>query len=372
MAEVKTLLEEQGRAFETFKSGIEKSVKDEQTRLDEIEKRMNRPGATYTSGHGTAAANARKSLGEFARCGDTRGLERKAMSTDSDPDGGFFVPEEVDSDIEKLVADQSPMRGIANVKEIGTSDYKKIVNKGGLDAGWVGETEARPETGAPQLAELRIVPWTIFAQPKVTQDLLDDAGFDAAGWLVDEITEAFQLKEGAAFISGDGVKMPRGVLTYETSLTADAARPFGVLQHVPSGSATDITADAIVGMPWRLKAGYRQGAVWLMNSQTAAACMKLKDSQNRYLWTDSLTRGQPATLMGYPVVTDENMPDIAGNALPIAFGNFKRGYTIADRKRTSILRDPYTDKPYVKFYAARRVGGAVVNFHAVKLMKIAA
>lgn len=293
------------------------------------------------------------------------------MSSVSGPDGGFAVPEEIDSEIEKLIKDLSPMRRVARVRPITGGDYKKIVNKGGTEAGWVGETQGRDETDSPELALISLPTREVYAEPKITQTLLDDAAFDAAQWLIDEITEAFLLKEGEAFISGDGVNKPRGLLTYDTASTADATRAFSVLQYVASGSATDVTADAIVEMPYRLKAGYRQGAVWYMNSMTAAALMKMKDTQDRYLWVGNLAAGQPPTLAGYPVEFDENMPDIGGGAFPLAFGNFVRGYTITDRRETTILRDPFTAKPYVKFYGTKRLGGGVVNFHAIKLMKIA-
>lgn len=371
--EIKSLIEDQGQSFLEIKTKMERmetQLKAEAQRGDELEKRLNRPGGGGLAPRGGMPEEARKALGHFARTGE--GLERKSMSSASGPDGGFLVPESIDAQIEKLINDQSPMRSVAKVKPIDTGDYKKIVNKGGVEAGWVGEAETRSDTNAPALAEIAIPPREVYAQPKITQTLLEDSAFDAAGWLIEEITEAFLLKEGEAFLTGNGVKTPRGLLTYETAATPDATRAFGKLQFIASGSGTEITPDAIVGMPLKLKSGYRQGAVWYMNSTTAAACMKLKDNQNRYLWMNSVAAGQPPTLMGYPVVTDENMPDIAADAYPLAFGNFRRGYTITDRRQTTILRDPYTAKPYVKFYGTKRVGGGVVNFHAIKLMKIGA
>lgn len=373
--EIKSLIIDQGKAFEEFKHKIETQLETEAHHIDEIEKKLNRPGGgTISNGrNGVENSAERKALEVFARSGDNSGLQRKSgMNSLSDPEGGYFVPESIDTEIEKLINNQSPMRSVAKVKPIETGDYKKIVNKGGVDAGWVGETEERGDSNFPSLAEISIPPREVYAQPKITQTLLDDAAFDAAGWLIEEISEAFLLKEGEAFLLGDGVKKPRGLLTYPTDAASDSTRAFGKLQFVISGSGAEITPDSIVGMPFKLKSGYRQGAVWYMNSATAAACMKLKDSQNRYLWIDGLAAGKPPTLMGYPVVTDENMPDIAGNAYPIAFGNFRRGYTITDRRGTTILRDPFTAKPYVKFYGTKRVGGGVVNFHAIKLLKVAA
>jgi HK97 family phage major capsid protein len=371
--EIKTLVEQYGIGFEEFKKRYDVKINDLTKYTEQLEARMNRPTRSIPADgrRHYLSTEARKALDVFARTGDDSGLQRKAgMSSVSLPDGGFLVPEEIDSEIEKLIADLSPMRGVANVKPITGSDYKKVVNKGGTEAGWVGEQQERPDTGHSDLAQISAPPGEVYAQPKITQTLLDDAAFDAAGWLIEEITEAFLIKEGDAFINGTGINKPRGLLTYETAAVVDATRPFGKLEHVVSGSASSVTADAIVKMPFRLKAGYRQGAVWYMNSMTAAVLMTLKDKQDRYLWTDGLRDGQPPSLAGYPVEFDENMPDVTGNAFPIAFGNFKRGYIITDRRETTILRDPFTAKPFVKFYGTKRVGGGVVNFHAIKLMKI--
>lgn len=329
-----------------------------------------------------AADNARngenyKAFMAFTRKGDVQA----ALSTGSDPDGGYAVPTVIDSQIETLLVNQSPMRTICNVVPITTPNYHKLVNLGGTASGWVGETDSRPETGTPSLAKLEPYMGEIYANPAATQQSLDDMGFDVESFLVDNIVEEFAVQEGTAFISGNGTKKPKGLLTYPTATTADASRAFGTLQYLISGdaagfisaTATASPADCLVNLIYSLKAGYRQGAVWLMNSNTLSVVSKFKDAVNGLpIWQRGLVEGQPSTLLGYSIVEDENMPDIGAGSLPIAFGNFKRGYTIVDRIGTKMLRDPYSNKPYVHFYTTKRIGGMLVNSQAIKLLKIAA
>jgi HK97 family phage major capsid protein len=200
--------------------------------------------------------------------------------------------------------------------------------------------------------------------------------FDVEGWLAREVATEFARAEGVAFVSGTGIDQPRGFLTYPVATTGDATRPFGTLQIVPSGAAGAFPAtnpaDRLVDLVHALRAPYRQGAVWVMNSATLSVIRKFKDASGAFIWQPALAADQPATLLGYPVIEADAMPDIAGNSLSIAFGQFASGYTIADRGETAVLRDPFTNKPFVHFYATRRVGGAVVNSEAVKLMRFSA
>jgi len=206
--------------------------------------------------------------------------------------------------------------------------------------------------------------------------MLDDAAFDVEACLADEIAHEFAKAEGTAFVTGDGTNKPKGFLSYATANTGDQARAFGTLQTVVTGVANDLPAsapqDKLLDLVHALRAPYRQGAVWVMNSGTLARVRKFKDSNGAFIWQPGLVTGQPDTLLGYPVVESEDMPDIGANALPIAFGNFRAGYVIAERSETSILRDPFTNKPYVNFYATKRLGGAVSNSEAIKLLKISA
>jgi HK97 family phage major capsid protein len=212
----------------------------------------------------------------------------------------------------------------------------------------------------------------IYANPAITANLLDDADFDMAAWLALQLADEFAKQEGPAYIAGDGVNKPNGLLTYATGGTAAALHPGGAIEVINSGAAATVVPDGLIDFVYKLSAPYRQGASWLMASTTAAAIRKLKDGQDNYLWEPNYTKDGTDTLLGYPVEIDENMPAIAAGAIPIAFGNFKRGYIINDRQGTRILRDPYTNKPYVNFYTTKRVGGGLQDPNAFKLMKISA
>lgn len=308
-----------------------------------------------------------------------RELEIKAAGrTDSDPDGGYLVPDQEAAEIDRILGTVSAMRQIAQVMSISSSVYKKPVGLGGASSGWVGEAEARPETTSPTLSVLEFPAMELYANPAATQTLLDDARIDIGSWLGDEVSITFAEQEGAACISGDGVNKPRGILSYDT--VADASWAWGKLGFVVSGVAADINdatnngVDALTNLVYSLKQGYRQNARFLMNRTLQSKVRKLKTigDTEAYLWQPSVQAGQPATLLGYPITDDDNMSDVGANAFPIAFGDFRRGYLIVDRSGIRVLRDPYTNKPYVQFYTTKRVGGGVQNFQAIKLLKCSA
>jgi HK97 family phage major capsid protein len=220
----------------------------------------------------------------------------------------------------------------------------------------------------------------LYANPKATQQLLDDAFFDVEAWLAGEIAQQFAVAEGTAFTTGDGTTKPKGFLAYTLANTADGVRAFGSLQYVPTGVAADFKAttpaDNIFDLVYSLKAAHRAGAAFQMSKLMLANLRKFKTSTNEYIWTPSnvsdggITGGTPGTLAGYPVYENEDMASAVGaNALVCAFGNFKNGYTIVDRMGTRVLRDPFTDKPYVNFYTTKRVGGMVTDSEAIKVLK---
>ena len=294
------------------------------------------------------------------------------MSAGSSADGGYLAPTEWDRKVNKQLALVSPMRRIANVVPTGVRAYSTLWNTAEWGSGWAGETASRPQTTSATLAPVTFDNGEIYAMPAVTQQLLDDAQFDIETWLASEVDDVFAKQEGIAFISGDGVNKPRGLLTYIEGGASAGRHPGGNLTIVPSGQAAAFSADGLITFTYSLPAPYRQGANWLMNSTTAGSIRLLKDGQGNYLWKESYVAGQPSTLLGYPVEIDENMPNVAANALPIAFGNFKIGYIINDRHGIRVLRDPYTAKPYVLFYVTKRVGGGVADPNAIRLMRIAA
>lgn len=301
--------------------------------------------------------------------------EVKSLSGAVAADGGYAVPREIDAMIATALKDISPLRELAQVVQTGSAGYRKLMATGGTASGWVSETAARPETATPQFAEIAPPTGELYANPAASQAMLDDAAFDLESWLAGEIAMEFGRAEGAAFINGTGVNQPLGFLSSPHSALPDATRAFGTLQYIGTGDAADIGLDPetrLIDLVHTMKSGHRQGASWVMNSSTLAVVRKLKTTDGAFLWQPGLVEGQPDRLLGYPVVEAEDMPDIAAGTCPIAFGNFKAGYLIAERSATTILRDPYTNKPFVHFYATKRIGGQVLDSAAIKLLKVEA
>ncbi len=303
-----------------------------------------------------------------------RDTELKSFNAVTATDGGFALPREIDAVIDTTLKAISPIRAIANVVRVGTAGYRKLVTQNGVISGWAAENAARPETATPLFNEIVPPMGDLYANPSASQAMLDDAQFDVEAWLAGEIATEFAKAEGSAFVNGNGVNKPKGFLAGPAPLaTGDTVRAFGTLQYVPSGLAGDFVVtnpqDKLVDLVQTLRAPYRQGAVWVMNAATLARIRKFKDSTGAFIWQPGLTAGAGALLLGYPVIESEDMPDIAANSLSIAFGNFQAGYLIAERSETNILRDPFTNKPFVNFYATKRIGGTISNSEAIKLMK---
>ncbi|QDK34499.1 phage major capsid protein [Sphingomonas sp. IC081] len=358
-------------ATEAAVEALRGDVEDVKSRLDRVGRAAARP---LIEGAATAASVEVKGFVDgYLRMG--RETELKSMSGLVAADGGYAVPREIDALISSRLKNVSPIRSIAQVVQTGTAGYRKLINTGGTASGWVSETGARVETASPSLAEIVPPSGELYANPSASQAMLDDAMFDIQTWLADEIAMEFARAEGAAFITGTGTNQPKGFLAAPTAATADAARAFGTLQFLVSGNASGFdTAPELklIDLVHSLKGGHRQGASWVMNSKTLAVVRKLKAADGSFLWQPGLMEGQPNRLLGYPVVEAEDMPDVAANAFPIAFGNFRAGYLITERSTTSILRDPYTNKPFVNFYATKRIGGQVLDSDAIKLLKISA
>ncbi|WP_375397141.1 phage major capsid protein [uncultured Sphingomonas sp.] len=309
----------------------------------------------------------------YLRAGAT--VEMKSFNATTGDAGGYALPREIDATIDRALTAISPIRAIANVVKVGSAGYRRLVTSGGTPSGWAAETALRPETATPTFNEIAPPMGDLYANPSASQAMLDDAQFDVESWLADEIATEFARAEGAAFVNGNGTSRPRGFLQAPTATASDATRAFGTLQYLASGAAGDFAAnpqDRLIDLVQSLRGPYRQGAAWVMNAATLARIRKFKTAEGAFLWMPGLSLGQPATLLGYPVVESEDMPDIAANSPAIAFGNFRAGYLIAERTETAILRDPYSNKPFVNFYAVKRVGGCVSNAEAIKLMKFAA
>ncbi|MBS1170030.1 MAG: capsid protein [Burkholderiaceae bacterium] len=360
---------EKGQGTAELEAKLEKmdeALSKQSELIKELETKGNRPGTTGEDSEYKAG------FLQFVRKGDASGIETKAVNTTADADGGYAIPEEIDRNIIQLLRKETPMRLLASSMTVGTEDYKKLINIGGATTGWVDEDDARTGTDNPKLAQVAPFFGEIYANPAATQKSLDDVFFDVEAWINSEVVQAFTEAENAAFTSGNGTKKPKGFLAYTTAATADSARALGTLQHVISGAATAITADGLLDLIYSLKSGYRRNASFTMNGLTVAAARKLKDEQKNYLWQPGLQNGEPDRLCGYGVVENDDMPDVAADALALAFGDFKRGYLIVDRIGVRMLRDPYTNKPYVQFYTTKRVGGGVMDSNAIKIQKIAA
>jgi len=304
--------------------------------------------------------------------------EAKAMSTVSDPDGGFLVLPQVETQIDQTIRDITPMRQVASVVTIGTNAYRKPMNVHGTASGWVGEINTRPETASSELRLQDFPVSEIYAMPSATQNMLDDALFNVESFIADEVALEFAVQEGAAFVNGNVPTRPRGFLTYTTAADAGAGVAFGSIGRINTGVSGDFRArsgdvnpaDDLVTLQYRLKPPFRANAVYMMNKLTLGRVRILKDGQGNFIGGHRLTdNGIVDVIYGRPVVEAEDMPNLGAGSLSIAFGDFRRGYLIVDRMGIRTLRDPFTNKPYVMFYTTKRVGGGVQNFEAIKLLQ---
>jgi HK97 family phage major capsid protein len=381
-AELAALKKGQADVVQTEKvERINAEITKLQSALDETNTML---AALRVGGGGDGSVSPEKkahaaAFGDFFRKGAENGLQdlevKAGLRTTSDPDGGFLVPEEMATTVDRVLGTVSVMRALASSITISTGTYKKLINLGGAGSGWVGETQARPETATPTLAELAFNVMEIYANPAATQTMLDDARVDIGRWLADEVSITFAEQEGAAFWTGDGILKPRGLLDYTT--IANASYSWGKLGYTATGVAAALTdgthngTDALIDLYYSLKSGYRNGASFVMSDAVMGTVRKFKDADGNYIWAPPTSAAEMATILGKPVYNDDNLQAVGANAYPIAFGNFARGYLIVDRFGIRVLRDPYTNKPWVHFYTTKRVGGGVQNFEAIKLLKVA-
>jgi HK97 family phage major capsid protein len=314
----------------------------------------------------------------FVRKGDPMtDAERKALSVGSDPDGGYTVTPDMSGRTIQKIFETSPIRQIASVQSITTDALEGVEDRNEGTGGWVAETGTRAQSNTPQMGRWRIPVHEMYSMPAATQQILDDSGINIEQWLADKVADKLARIENAAFVEGNGVGQPRGFLDYSSTNVGDSSRTWGVLENVHTGTSASYGtssngADKLVSLVHKLKAGYRTGAVFVMNRATLGTTRTLKDGAGQYIWLPSMTAGQNSSLLGYPVVEAEDMDDIAADSRSVAFGNFRLGYQIVDRQGIRVLRDPYSSKPYVLFYTTRRVGGAVLHPEAIKFLKFSA
>ena len=348
-------------------------------KLDEIALKAARPaiGAERAQQRSASALEHKAAFECYVRAGETAGLralEVKAMSAGSNPDGGYLVPPEIEQVIGERLKAISPIRAIAGVRTISGNVYKKPFMTAGPAVGWVGETDARAQSGSPVLDELSVPAMELYAMPAATATLLEDSAVNIDQWIAQEVEQVFAAQEGTAFVTGDGSNKPKGFLSYTT--VDNATWNWGNIGTIASGAAgafpSSNPSDVLVDLIYAVNAGYRQNASFVMNRRTQSVIRKFKDTQGGYLWQPPAAAGGKATLMTFPVIEAEDMPDIAAGSLSIAFGDFARGYLVVDRAGVTVLRDPYSAKPYVLFYTTKRDGGGVQDFDAIKLRKFAA
>lgn len=358
---------------------INRALDDQKQALDHMVLKQARPSLSGQNASGYSANHIehKHAFDTYVRRGDEttlRSLEAKAHSYGSGPDGGYLVPSELETEIGRRLSVLSPIRGISSVRQVSGAVLKKPFSVSGPAVGWVGETDARPQTASAKLAELQFSTMEIYAMPAATSSLLDDAAVDVEQWISAEVETAFAEQEGQAFVKGDGVNKPRGFLNYDS--VSETLWQWGKLGHVATGTAGGLPAtdpsDVLIELIYALKAGYRQNAHFVMNRKSQATLRKLKDKDGNYLWQPPATIGDKASFMGFGLVEAEDMPDIATDKTAIAFGDFARGYLVVDRVGIRILRDPYSAKPYVLFYTTKRVGGGIQDFDAIKLLKFSA
>lgn len=320
------------------------------------------------------ASQAQKAL-EAKSAADGRETRSTQAVTSTGSAGGFALPEVIERAIARIGVDISPIRSLATVRTVGSTDYKELFDVSGAGFEWVGETDARNQTNTPDLAEVAPTFGMASAKPQASEESLDDLFFNVEDWLISSAAEAMYAGEGAAFVSGNGTKKPTGFLGGPAPVaTADAGRAFGTLQYIASGQAAAMptSLDTLYDMVYSLRARYRTNAQWVTSKLLLSALRKYKDSTGQYLWQNAVAAGQPNTFMGYNVTEAEDMPAVAANAFPLAFGDFKEGYLICDRVGMRVTRDEITTPGFVKFYVRKRVGGKLRNTQAIKLLKIAA
>ena len=390
--DVKALVESLNKAFADFKAEHNKQLDEikkgnadalqalkvdninaDITRLQAAVDQANTQMAAFQMGGGGAASDvADAEYTESFRAHFRKGEVQAALNKGAANEGGYLAPVEWDRTITDRLVILSDMRQLATVQPCSGAGLTKLFNMGGTASGWVGETAARPQTGTAQFQSLNFGWGEIYANPAATQQLLDDAEIDLEAWLAGEVETEFSKQEGTGFWAGDGVDKPFGMLTYVEGGANATKHPFGAIKVVNSGVAAGINGDSIIDLVYDLPSAFTRGAKFAMNRKTQGVVRKLKDAQGNYLWQPSLVAGQPSTLAGFAVQEVAAIPDVAANAIGMLFGDFKQTYTVYDRKGVRVLRDPYTNKPYVMFYTTKRVGGGVHNPEPMRALKIAA
>lgn len=347
---------------------IDASVGDLQAAVDQANAKL---AAMAANGTGVGEVKDPEYTDAF-RAHFRKGEVQANLNKGAADEGGYLAPVEWDRTITDKLIEVSAMRQIAGVQQISTNGFTKLFSLRGTASGWVGETAARSETGTATFGSMTFSTGEIYANPAATQQMLDDAQVDLESWIAGEVETEFSYQEGLAFISGNGTNKPNGFLTYVTGGTNAAVNPLGAIEKQTAASATAVTENELLDLIYKVPSAYTANCRFVMNRTSMSVVRKIRDADGRQLWQPSSQSGQPSQLLAYPVTEMPGMPDMAASALPIAFGDFRRGYLIVDRTGVRVLRDPFTNKPYVHFYTTKRVGGGVVNPECLKVLEMAA
>ena len=307
--------------------------------------------------HNTQEYNEAKSFNDFIRFGDTQSLITKSLSSNAG-EAGVVVTPTLNKKIISAVQEKSVIRQIASVENIASKSLDIIIEDGNFGCGWVSETQERAETNTSKLIKKTITAHELYAQPKATQSLINDAEINIENWLTERLSSNFAELESAAFLNGDGRNKPHGLMKNNDVKRIDAG--------------AEITPDILIEAINDIHEAYRNDLSMVMNRKTLSAIQSLKDNQGRFIWQQPLSHSLQQTIFGIPVYTSSHMPDIGADSTAIALGNFRSAYRIVDRNSINILRDPYTDKPFVRFYAVKRTGGDVINPEAMRFIKFSA
>ncbi|MFX0545872.1 phage major capsid protein [Roseovarius sp. S1116L3] len=375
VAEVKTAVAGFVQELKGFQSDIEERLQQQEEKMTMMERKSFVPARPVLAVGNDGPAQHQKAFNAYLRSGDDDGLrglelEGKALGTSIAGDGGYLVDPQTASTIKSTLSTTASIRAIANVVAVEATSFDVLIDHGDVGHGWATETAGVTETVTPGIDRITIPLHELSALPKASQRLLDDSAFDIKGWLAGRIADKFARAEAAAFVMGNGVDKPTGFLTKPA--VDNEVWTWGNLGYVPTGADGEFDgADAVVDLVYALGAEYRANASFVMNSKTAGTLRKMKDADGRFLWSDGLAAGEPARLLGYRVLIAEDMPDMASGSMSVAFGDFGAGYTVAERPDLRVLRDPFSAKPHVLFYATKRVGGDVSDYAAIKLLKFA-
>ncbi|MEM6678922.1 MAG: phage major capsid protein [Pseudomonadota bacterium] len=361
-------------SFEAFKTDVSERLGALDARIGTLQtKAARRPALSMAA---DVAAPHQKAFSAFLRRGDesgmeSLGLETKGLNTQSPTAGGHLVDPRTAEAVDAVLRGGGSLRAVANVVQVEATAYDVLIDRAELGAGWLDEVTPVTETTGPTIERISIALHELSANPQASQRILDDSAFDLEMWLAGRIGDRFRRAEATAFIKGTGSGQPKGIMTHP--FAPNSGIFWGELGYVTTGNAGDFDVndpgDALVDLVYSLGAEYRTNGTFIMSSATAAEVRKLKDSQGRFLWIEGISEASPARLLGYPVLIAEDMDPIATDSISILFGDFSRGYTVAERPEIHILRDPFSAKPNVSFFAVKRVGGDVTDFKAIKGLK---